>query len=552
MKKFGFLLGAGAEIKYGLPSGGKFALDIFRQDTKESRNEFRELLNNIDKSSTYASEWLPSSFFNKRISAFGKPVFQNIIRDTIEQNKNLIIDKLVHFDLFAEQVSAKFNKEHREEIKKILADLKNNNSKEINNIDNENYSVESIIEEISGRQIEGVSLGQELQLNSKFADKNDIFKNHYLSSLFFTYKNKSFFKCNLTERKELNQVLLAILQLFIGALGENLTRDLNDSLITGSDEYSEFLDDFGDVFEINYSAVGLTGLDYILSSNRDNEKCKSAPHCITLFARQILEETFVSIIDYKSLIDSYWRYLYCPKSDWAKFCRICIFLFTVKNYIQKQAQYIKKDSHGYYEQLRTEFENKSFDISKVATTNYNTFIQELLGENLQVAFLNGSTQSWYDPYKNKITECNAIQDKKQDCCNFNATNEECHIKVPLLFTQSGTKPMTSIEMSKKYVDVYNAWADSDAIVIVGFGFGSDDEHINGIVRTLVENDKKDLIVVTLNTLSEKEEKKKISKKLKLSDSRHIHIIAVDENGKVDSDKLWIDEIKEKFCGKSHK
>lgn len=112
--------------------------------------------------------------------------------------------------------------------------------------------------------------------------------------------------------------------------------------------------------------------------------------------------------------------------------------------------------------------------------------------------------------------------------------------------------MTSIEMSKKYVDVYNAWADSDAIVIVGFGFGSDDEHINGIVRTLVENDKKDLIVVTLNTLSEKEEKKKISKKLKLSDSRHIHIIAVDENGKVDSDKLWIDEIKEKFCGKSHK
>ena len=31
--KIGFLFGAGAEIGYGLPTGGKFALEIFRQDT---------------------------------------------------------------------------------------------------------------------------------------------------------------------------------------------------------------------------------------------------------------------------------------------------------------------------------------------------------------------------------------------------------------------------------------------------------------------------------------------------------------------------------------
>ena len=33
--KYGFLFGAGAEIGYGLPSGGKFALDIFRYDVSE-------------------------------------------------------------------------------------------------------------------------------------------------------------------------------------------------------------------------------------------------------------------------------------------------------------------------------------------------------------------------------------------------------------------------------------------------------------------------------------------------------------------------------------
>ena len=97
MKKFGFLFGAGAEIKYGLPSGGKFALDIFRQDTKESRNEFREFFNNVDKSSTYASERLPSSFFNKRISAFGKPVFQNIPKTLSNFSRRVgLFNDLVH------------------------------------------------------------------------------------------------------------------------------------------------------------------------------------------------------------------------------------------------------------------------------------------------------------------------------------------------------------------------------------------------------------------------------------------------------------------------
>lgn len=37
--KYGFLFGAGAEVGYGLPSGGKFALDIFRHDITESKKK---------------------------------------------------------------------------------------------------------------------------------------------------------------------------------------------------------------------------------------------------------------------------------------------------------------------------------------------------------------------------------------------------------------------------------------------------------------------------------------------------------------------------------
>ena len=39
--KYGFLFGAGAETAYKLPLGGRFALEIFRQDTIEPKNDFK-------------------------------------------------------------------------------------------------------------------------------------------------------------------------------------------------------------------------------------------------------------------------------------------------------------------------------------------------------------------------------------------------------------------------------------------------------------------------------------------------------------------------------
>ena len=41
----GFLFGVGAEVGYGLPSGGKFALDIFRYDTSKSKQALCGLQN---------------------------------------------------------------------------------------------------------------------------------------------------------------------------------------------------------------------------------------------------------------------------------------------------------------------------------------------------------------------------------------------------------------------------------------------------------------------------------------------------------------------------
>jgi hypothetical protein len=95
--RFGFLFGAGAEVGYGLPSGGKFALEIFRQDTSKSKEVFKKQRENIDGSTYYAANWLADDYKTKSVSSFGKTVFEAIIKDTIEHNRSKIIKKLNHF-----------------------------------------------------------------------------------------------------------------------------------------------------------------------------------------------------------------------------------------------------------------------------------------------------------------------------------------------------------------------------------------------------------------------------------------------------------------------
>ena len=178
---------------------------------------------------------------------------------------------------------------------------------------------------------------------------------------------------------------------------------------------------------------------------------------------------------------------------------------------------LNNSENGYYHLLRNAIKNKKFEVTSIATTNYNNFIEKILES--KISYLNGSTEMWYDPYINRMATQKEL------------TTDEKHILVPLMFTQSGTKPMTSIAMSERYVETYHKWKSSDALVVVGFGFGSDDEHINDIIRTLVDIDNKKLIVITLNCGKPlQEESKIICQKLKLRNKGNIHLILVNKDG----------------------
>lgn len=480
MKKYGFLFGAGAELAYNMPSGGQFALGLFREETSKPKEKLKEMLNSVKRGTSYSGEWLPHDYRDRRISSFGDSVFQNIIKSTVKHKRQEILSKISSFDDIAKMIECKNN-------------------------------VNSALEKLLNDRVDNVVLNQEIEYKDAFKKGNELFKSHYFSALLIIYID--YFK---SEQEELRKILLSIMQLQLGALSEDLAQDINNNPFVKKDKNINLLAELEGAIRLDYNVLGVSGLEFILKTQ--NIDTSTPDGQVIQFARLILEEIYASVLDYQALIDAHWHYLYNPSSDWAKFCKIVIFLLTVHQYITECEEKSSKHKNGYYDMLKNALNNNQYEATAIATTNYTEIIKDILGESYPVTYLNGSVADWYDPYLNKIG-------KKEDFDN----DDERHIVVPLLFTQSGTKPITSIQMSERYVKVYQEWQKSEAIVVVGFGFNEDDEHINNILRTLVNDKGKKLKIVTSDT--NKVSARDLAKKLKVVNHERIDVILVDQNGK---------------------
>lgn len=212
--KYGFLFGAGAEIGYGLPSGGKFALDIFRHDVSESKKAFKNMRDSVDNTTRYASFWLPDGFKEKNISSFGKTVFQNIIKDTVEHNRESIIKRINLFDEVAKNEVAVMKK-------------------------TDNIDIDAVLERLLGRDLDNIHMGQTIAFIKEFEQGNALFNSSYFSALLMIYKDKRIMSGE--QRIEFGKILLSIIQLHVGALSESLSRRINDGLFEKKDDEIDIL-----------------------------------------------------------------------------------------------------------------------------------------------------------------------------------------------------------------------------------------------------------------------------------------------------------------------
>lgn len=489
-KKIGLFFGAGAEMAYGLPSGGEFALDIFRQDISEPKRKFKERLRSIDSRSPYASRWLPDNYQTRPISTFGKNQYEQLVISSLEYKRQAIIDFLNDFDTSAEKIKDDFFQA--------------------------GVQIDDHFQSVMGQAIGEVVFSHDIKLNEALGSIK-LFESIYFSGLLQILEKKA----RDSQYADLKKIVKSFIELLIGAVGEDFLHKINDSIFEKRPDGIDIFDDFCGFFKFDYNKI--TGLDLILEEPMEEvSSSASDAKIITLFAKKLLEKIFTIALDYQSLIDSSYRYLFSPKTDWAKFCKISIFLMCVKDYLVTKADEQRSkimEQEGFYQDIKKLSSDTT--IEAIGTTNYNNFI-ESVDSSLSVIYLNGSVNDEYDPYKNAIIQSSPI-----------GTDESnIHITVPFLFTQSGIKPLTSITMSKRYVDLYNSFSSCDIIAVVGFGFNADDGHINGLFRELIENGKKVIIFsYKNNNLNEYKEK------LRLDSSRNMQVISINDSRKVNN-KLW--------------
>ncbi|MGL4431187.1 MAG: hypothetical protein ACRCUW_00810 [Plesiomonas shigelloides] len=505
--KLGFFFGAGAEVGYGLPSGGKFAIDLFRQDVSSHKESLRRQLGQINSLSNYATSWLPERYATQRIHAFGKNEFTSLIESSIEYRKSEIIRRLNNFDTEAESALSQIGIDKQSLINKFSEEM----------------------ESAYGEYLYSTAV----RMNPILANEVKLFGSEFYSAILSVISQQE-------NTAELQRYAGAFLQLLVGAHGQDLVQKLNQELFESAPDNIPIFDDITGMFKIEFSRAGLTALELLLEKKRVyNLENGSINDLLCALSQQLIENIFTTVLDYQSLIDSHFRYLFSPKTEWAKFSKMVVFLRATRAYIIKQLESAGElPNTGYYHDLQRCVELE-IEIGAVGTANYNNLIENIsaeLGYHIpSVHHLNGGVFDYYNPYKNSVISCSSESEVPQE-----------QIHVPFILTQSGLKPLTSVDMSRRYVGLFDEYKSCDAIVVIGYGFNIDDSHINGLFRQLIEENNKSLYWICLSTDGSAEsQKSKLVKKLRINaDNRNkVTVIPVTAKERHSHGKNWLDLLK---------
>ncbi|MEZ8514215.1 hypothetical protein AB9R81_00975 [Vibrio cyclitrophicus] len=505
--KLGFFFGAGAEVGYGLPIGGKFAIDLFRQDVSEHKQALRDQLKNLNQYDTYVTGWLPEKYSTQRIHAFGKNEFTSLIESSIEYRKSEIIRRLNDFDVEAD---------------KALQDLGIDKQVVVDKFNSE-------MDHAFGDQLFSTAV----QMNSLLSDQVRLFGCEMYSAMLSVLRVKE-------NTADLQRYAGAFLQLLVGAHGQELVQRLNQELFEAAPDDIPIFDDVSGMFKVEFSQAGLSALELLMESKREYDIANgSISDLLSALAQQLLENIFTTVLDYQSLIDSHFRYLYSPKTEWAKFSKMVIFLWATRKYIKEQLDRVGSlPDSGYYHDLKR-CEELGIQISAIGTANYNNLIETVAAQlDYQIPNvhqLNGGVCDFYNPYKNSVVSCQDENDVPKD-----------QLHVPFILTQSGLKPLTSVDMSRRYVSLFDSYSNCDAIVVIGYGFNIDDSHINGLFRQLIEDNDKSLYWVCLDTDGNAEVQKRVLvQKLRISalNRNKVHVIPVSPSDRLLGGVSWLDSIK---------
>ena len=286
--KVSFFFGAGAEVVYGMPSGGEFALEIFRSISTQDKDQLKKQLKLVETTSNQIN-WFPTDLENQRVTVFGKTNFDSIISSTLEARRNDVVKAILDFDKYAERVVEEF-KNLNLDIVKILTSL--------------------------GCEPGTKTYAEEIQLNNSLTGKNlnGLFGSDYFSAYMDLIKQKKFTE---TINNNISMLIRSLIELLIGALGKELVNTLNSNIFIKAPEDVTLFDDIGGIFSLDFRRVGLDAFEHILKektfADRSGEISKNSDkneYVSYQFLLRVFELIFSSVADYQALIDSHFSYLY--------------------------------------------------------------------------------------------------------------------------------------------------------------------------------------------------------------------------------------------------
>lgn len=148
---------------------------------------------------------------------------------------------------------------------------------------------------------------------------------------------------------------------------------------------------------------------------------------------------------------------------------------------QANSTQCQHDHTSYYGQI---FDAKKGQPWFFATTNYTPFSEQYFGKEC-VTYLNGK-MTWFEDYRT-LQIFDIVEEDNYHQLLSNDKKIRSNL-FPFIFIQSGVKPIVASRQIKQYYEFINRLEKSQILVVLGYGFNNDDNHINAIIGEWLRGD----------------------------------------------------------------
>jgi hypothetical protein len=443
-----YLFGAGAEIPLGMPSGGRFALEVIsdrydagiREKLKSAIGaSSRDIKENPTRSNNYAA-W--SGIGRRRTNSVNAPDSRDqraIFASTIENSRDAIWSAIQGCD---------------EAIRRMCdahgIDLPNP-------VDSEQLMDENLLIRHAGGIAQLIQSGAIRSLISLAS------ADHQAGNYVWP-------------------VLRMYFELAIAIGGKDLAAALNNIQLGDADTTQHIFQNANQLFQVDFGNLGIEAFEIAVSRDFPNCVNCDGASAVKETALEIITSVVEGIVDYQRLIERFLPSLYKPSVSWAKFTKAAFLLHRMQAAIRQSESEASANTDSYY----TDIVSAGLGAKALfATTNYTNLIVQNGGINRNdIIWLNGHVDARLDPYRNEVLT---------DADAFNG-----HIVVPYMIAQSVVKPMMTPETIEEYARFSTSVGTAERVVVIGYGFGAIDSHVNAVIRHAVEQDGGPMVDVLIH------------------------------------------------------